>query len=486
MDPNSAAPSNGSSRANPDSLRFWWIVALVCLIAAIAARLIQHDLLWVEEAYGLAAAAELLRGKVLYRDIWFDKPPFYAWFYVLCGAQPGWPLRLLGSLHTVAAAGCIKWTGERLWGPREGLLASALCSLALTFWIPSAVMAVAPDLLMLLPHVLAVGLAVQRRPLLAGMASGVALLCNSRGVFVLLAAALWTRAGLRALVGGFLTIQLLSALILPVGDYWQEVWVWGFVYSSATFLAHPVREALVRTFAWAGFHASAVSGTVVSLIRERNSRIACWLLISLVAVAAGWRFFPRYYFHLLPVVALAGARGLLLLRPRMRAFCLALLLVPILRFGPRYISLATSGTAGWADAAMMEDSRAVGQRLRALHSPQATLLVWGYRPDVFVFSGLAAGTRFLDSQPLTGVLADRHLTHASVLYPELAVRHRSELIQTTPDLIVDGLGPLNPQLGIGRFPDLAVWLRQYEVVAHTRMSVIYRKRPDGLAPAEKR
>jgi hypothetical protein len=456
------------------------LFAAFCLLIAVASRFIHHDLIWVEEGYGLAAAAEVLRGKALYRDIWFDKPPLYAWFYLLCGAQGGWPLRLLGSLHLLAVAMSVKWTGQQIWGIREGLLAAALCCLSLTFWIPSAVMAVAPDLLMMVPHVLAVGFAVRGKPLLSGITAGIALLCNPRGLFVLIAAGFWTKGSRARLLIGFAAVQVLYAFLVPLNEYWLEVWAWGFVYSGATFIAQPLREALIRTGGWLAFHLAPTIGTAVHLFRERNWRVAAWLLLCFVAVSAGWRFFPRYYFHLLPVAALAGSRGLLLVPRRWRVAMLMLLLIPAVRFGPRYISLMLSGSAGWSDTAMMEDSREVAALLRRLGRPGSTLLVWGYRPDVYPFSGLPAGTRFLDSQPLTGVLADRHLTSADVLYPSVAARNRAELVRTLPDFIVDGLGPLNPQLAITQFADLRSWLRDYELIARTRMSLIYRLRPGRL------
>src|SRR5688572_25231375 len=125
------------------------VAAAACAIALLVAgaRLCHLDLLWIEEAYPMAAAAEVLRGKVLYRDIWFDKPPLYALFYMLCGAVPGWPLRLLSSAYLLL--GC--WAVWRLF-PRdatrnEALAAAALLAVYLTFDIPSAVMALAPDLL---------------------------------------------------------------------------------------------------------------------------------------------------------------------------------------------------------------------------------------------------------------------------------------------------------------------------------------------------
>ena len=91
-----------------------------------------------------------------------------------------------------------------------------------------------------------------------------------------------------------------------------------------------------------------------------------WLLLSLVAVAAGWRFFPRYYFQLLPVMALLAARGYTLLG-RCRAVMLALLLIPLIRFGPRYVMLANDlahrRQSTWSDLALNEDSNAAADRI---------------------------------------------------------------------------------------------------------------------------
>src|SRR4028118_980023 len=99
------------------------VAAAGCGIAVIVtgARFCHLDLLWIEEAYPMAAAAEVLRGKVLYRDIWFDKPPLYALFYTLWSATPGWPIRIAGSAYILM--GCVfAWRLlSRLGGPREGL-----------------------------------------------------------------------------------------------------------------------------------------------------------------------------------------------------------------------------------------------------------------------------------------------------------------------------------------------------------------------------
>jgi hypothetical protein len=178
-----------------------------------------------------------------------------------------------------------------------------------------------------------------------------------------------------------------------------------------------------------------------------------------------------------------AGRGFVLLGRHGRVLMSALLLIPMIRFGPRYVSTAIAGTRGWSDAALMEDSRAVARMLPA----ECGLLVWGYRPDVYVFSGCRAATPFLDSQPLTGVIADRHLVDAKVTYTELAAANRRRLRGTRPEFIVDGLGPANPALRIEAYEDLRGWLAAYEVVGRTTMSTVYRLRPpDGAALVQER
>ena len=120
---------------------------------------------------------------------------------------------------------------------------------------------------------------------------------------------------------------------------------------------------------------------------------------------------------------------------------------------------------------MNQDSRSAADRI----GHEGTLLVWGYRPDIFAYTRMQAGTRFLDSQPLNGVLADRHLTNSDVIAPEWAAENRKELSKTAPDWIVDGLAPYNPALGISNYPDLSDWLAGYQEVGRTRGTIIYKR-----------
>ncbi len=465
-------------------MRTAWVVWAAIIVLVCATRFSHLNLLWIEEAYPSAAAAEVLRGHTLYRDIWFDKPPLYALIYALWGAAPGWPLRVAGSAYVLLCCAILYRFARQMWGVLEGTFAAAFLALYLTFGIPSAVMALAPDLLMIPAHIGAVYCAWRGHALASGVLSSVCLLFNAKGLFVALVCLLWQLPAAPRFFAGFAIPQAaFVAWLLASGAwsaYWQQVWVWGAGYSAHTFISNPLKEGIERMLNWAGFHAPIVIASLVYTRREGDKRIAMWAVLSCFAVIAGLRFYPRYFFQLLPIACLAGSRGFTIASRTWRTILVFLLLIPTIRFAPRYAKLAGEQLEGtspvWSDIAMMQDSANVANRLRPLAAGGDTLLVWGYRPDVFVYSGLPAGTRFLDSQPLTGVIADRHLTSAVPTFPDLAQANRRQLALSSPTFIVDGLGPLNPRLAITNYPDLQSWLDGYELVTKTQMSVIYRLR----------
>jgi len=401
---------------------------------------------------------------------------------LLWGAREGWPLRMGGALYVLLVA----WLGYRCarlrWGEREGLAAAGFLAFFLTFGLPSAVLPLAADMLLIAPHLAAVYFAWRGRAFWSGVAAGVGLLVNTKAVFVLAACAVWQWRSLLLLLAGFAAPNLLAAGWMAwqgsLTEYYRQVWQWGAIYATNTFVERPFAEGIMRTLNWAGFHVALVVGAAALLWRERGERWrwAAWAALALAGVTMGWRFFPRYYFLLLVPLALAAARGwTLLARRRIALAVLALLLVvPMARFGPRYLLLAR-GDREWSDTAMGRDSREAARKLLALARPGDTLFVWGFRPEMFVYTRLPAAMRFLESQPVSGVFADRHLFRADAVAQDFVRPQREELLRSRPTFVVDGLGPYNPRLALAEQAYLRGWLSPYREVCLTQFTVVYRR-----------
>lgn len=435
-------------------------------------------ILWEGDTLPLASAGQMLHGKALYRDIWFDKPPLVPVFYLLSGARAGWALRLEDALFALLACWIAYRLARDLWGDREGQWAAGLLGFFLVFDFPSAVIPVASDLMMLAPHLAAVWMAQRGRPFWSGLLAGVAFWISPKGALVAAACVLWDPGGVAWIAAGFAAAcgaaMAGMAATGSLAAYWEEVWRWGRLYAANTFIESPLRNGLLRTLNWAGFHIAAVVAAGRFLLkRERPVRWVGWLVLSAIGVSAGLRFFPRYYFQLLPVIVLMAARGFTLIEGRRRELLALLLLIPATRFGPSYIAALTN--PAWRDIGMDRDSRAAAAFVRERAHPGDTLFVWGYRPEIYTYSRLPAATMYLDSQPLTGVPADRHLTDSRPVETEEAARRRESLAQSSPTFVLDGLGALNPRLAITDYPELRQWLRAYTEVGRVGPTIVYER-----------
>ena len=458
-------------------LREWSLLAFLVGLA----RLAHSGILWVEEAYPAAAALQMKHGLWPYRDFFYDKPPLPALLYRVTGITQGVELRILGTLFVVWCAWLMADFAREHWGESESRAAAWLTAFFLTFDTPSAVMALAPDLLMFVPHVAAVWLAWRRKALASGVMCGLAILTNAKGALLIPVC--------MAFAGGFawpvpFAALALATLPLWIGNYWQQVWEFGSLYAKDTFVAAPFAEGAQRTAGWLGFHAALVLPAAWTFWRERDWRWTLWIVLSCASVVMGLRFFPRYYFVLLPVTILLAARGLNLLPRLARMAAMALLLIPAVRFGPRFLTLYGAGDAQWSDTAMNRDSRKVRDAFAPLSLKEETVFVWGYRPDILVYLGQPVGAPFLDSQPLTGVLADRHLTSTQATTPEHARANRALLASRRPAYVIDGLGRYNPKLAITEYPELAAWLAgHYKPFFSTEGTVVYRLASGAARPS---
>ncbi len=487
---------------------FLLFVFLLCLLT----RIFYAGFVWADEGLWFTAAQELLRGKTLYGEIWFDKPPGLGLLYAALfapGVAPLLVVRLFTILYAFAVALLLWRMGRTFWGEREGQLAALLYAFYNATYLHSQALPLGPDHLMLLPYLLSGFLYLQGRPLAGGLLASLAFQLNPKAAAVALFLAAHELAERRPgalhraamFLGGFAAGTLPWAIYLVSGAKWtaylDDVWGWGLryvtVYSPQEWLLRGAR----RTLNYAGFHAPLflAAGLLFkyrnsSSLKSQVSSLLLWLGASFLGVAAGGRFFPRYYYLVLPFLCLLAARGYVLYReakgPALwRWLMLAGLIVSVLRFHTRTVVLAYEAVSGkkteymerWDDTAIDRDSRKIASRLGA-----HTLFVWGYRPEIYFYCGCPAASRFLSSQPLTGVPADVHLRESRSVEPDLAATNRAELARALrahpPDFIVDGLGHYNPALAMESYPELHAVLadlyeRQPGEVGH---GVIYRKK----------
>ena len=465
----------------PNRLTRQFFAALFAITLIL--RLCHSHLLWPDEDYHLAAANQLLHGKIFYRDFWYDKPPLSALTYAIVGAPTGWPLRLFDSFWILAICAVAFRFAREMFAEAEALIAAGLIAFFLNFDLPAGIIPIAPDFFMILPHLLSVWCAWRGKPIAAGGWCGIAFLFNPKAVFVLAACGvlLWRSAPL-LLLGFVIPNAVAMATLLAqgaAGPYIEQVWKWGLLYAKTPPAASSFGNDLRRTIDWFGFHAALVFGCLACWWKERTRAtkfLAVWAMISFLAVVSGARFSSRYFLQLLPVLAIAAAHGAVVMyRARRRAviaIAVIALAVPLVRFGPRYAI-----QSNWSDTVLDRDSRAVGQWLEANRHPGETLFVWGYRPDIYAYTRMPVAGLFWDSQPLTGVPADRHLTESLSLMPAWAASNRRALVATHPAFIVDGLSLLNPKLALDNFPETRAWLAAYQLTQRTSLSLIYTPRP---------
>jgi hypothetical protein len=108
------------------------------------------------------------------------------------------------------------------------------------------------------------------------------------------------------------------------------------------------------------------------------------------------------------------------------------------------------------------------------------LFVWGYRPEIYYWSKLVPASRFLSTQPLTGVPADVHFfgdDYRLIASGETTAAARAELLSdlevTRPKYIVDELGFYNAHLSIQSYPELQRFMEGYKPLGTTGRFFVY-------------
>jgi hypothetical protein len=266
--------------------------------------------------------------------------------------------------------------------------------------------------------------------------------------------------------------------------YFEQVWKWGFLNAAGSApygLGLSTALGLWAVAGWFGFHAPLLIGASWYWARGRGPetvKTLVWCVVSLAGAAVGLRFAPRYFMQLLPALLIPAVRGFSRSSRLVQAAIAVTLLIPAVRFGPRYVELAREDLQAaphtWTDTAMDRESLAAAHIVEALAQPGDTILIWGYRPGIVAYTRLPVAGRFWDSQPLTGVPADRHLSDDRSPDPGWARSNRSQLLSSHPTFLVDGLSLYNPRLDIHLYPDLAPWLAGYCRAGRAGLTVVYR------------
>ena len=123
---------------------------------------------------------------------------------------------------------------------------------------------------------------------------------------------------------------------------------------------------------------------------------------------------------------------------------------------------------------MDQESREAAALVKTVAKDGDTVFIWGYRPNIVVYTRLPVASRMWESQPLTGVPADRHLRDARSVDAEWARLNRQELVRSSPSIIVDGLSAYNSGLDIAKFPDLQEWFKRYCPAGRVGGTTVYR------------
>lgn len=133
-----------------------------------------------------------------------------------------------------------------------------------------------------------------------------------------------------------------------------------------------------------------------------------------------------------------------------------------------------------ADQGGPEAMRPGGPRTRAADGSADYLFVWGYRPDIYYWSGLLPASRYLSTQPLTGVPADVHYfgnDYKSLVTDEVTAAARIELVrdleETRPKYILDEIGFFNSDLSIQNYPELREFMKGYKPRGTTGRFFVY-------------
>ncbi|QQR79287.1 MAG: glycosyltransferase family 39 protein [Deltaproteobacteria bacterium] len=209
---------------------------------------------------------------------------------------------------------------------------------------------------------------------------------------------------------GFLIVFGLTCLWFFKQGSFDEFWYWTFSITREY-----VDESLpLNIILWDGFWKTATimlsQGLVwgLALYALRNDFKKIWSLFffsMILIVSAGWRFSHHYYLQIFPAAALLAGWALFQRKnkwPLSKTWVSVCLMIPLLGFTGEAVFRCVKDSSGFPRPAIRE----LGLWLKENKKPNDHLFIWGYYPEIYYYSGLSNGARFVEIHFLTGQIRD--------------------------------------------------------------------------------
>jgi len=457
---------------------------------------------------------------VPYLDVADIKPPLtYAAFWVadLVGGHRPVAMPCLGLLAVLATALVLRavarrWSGdERVgWAAAWLTLAACLCE------SPSA----SAEILMNLPAAGALYALVRaerdprrRWDLAAGAAAGIATLFKLQAgillvCFVLAAVSSARRrkegigpALVRAtcITAGYAAPWALTVGLFAAGGALPGFLEWVIqrnlfqISSGSPFALRDVLTSMALALGGASF----AWWLALRQVRRRGDgfqfALTILLVLTVLPVSIGRRFYEHYFLQFVPPLALLGAPQLVWLVIHFRALSrLRRAAVLVLAFAAPVIFLAFTWTRGFVGGYPGQEprARAIAGWLRAHTAPSERMFVWGDYSALYCLADRLPGTRYMRTAPHVGDFDPMHVPADFDFRPYRSERDvaatLADLERNRPEMVVD-TAPADLHrwslFPLARVPELQSFIAaHYQPVSRPAGAVIYRRR-DLVPPA---
>lgn len=430
--------------------KYWPILILIILLSvALRAPTFLTDFVNIDENEYAMAAQKILDGGLPYKDFLIYQPPVifyvYALSFWLTGGANIWAAQGLTVIFVIGTILALYFLTSAVTGSKKGGLAAAFAyGVFSTLFLPQDMLAANCEILMMFPitlSVLTLYYAEKKDSCLLYLLTGIfaslgvltkyqgGVIIAAEGFYILIISAVLSRSfSFRKNI--LPSIILTIGFFIPVAILIYYLWYGGALnhahealnyilkyakgppqsdslYVLMKFISRTALFILPGIIMWYG--AVAVIFRRLKDVKTGNTSNTeqrfvifsiLWFAVSILPVIVGGRIYFHYYFVLLPPAAfLFGVWWSERTRPFKKWA------------GAIFISWLIICISGWTIYSASKPYRKPGRKdkwvhvarfLKDIKAPGDTLFVWGYCPQIYIYSGLMNATRFTTSDYLTG------------------------------------------------------------------------------------